>query len=87
MDLDDGMQKAMKRLQLASGIFLHLKEIVVGMIQQDPTPDLEPETLSVISDLMLAQAQEMVALKVRKREVNYPVFPIFLESNLCLNHE
>ena len=54
----------MKRLQLASGIFLHLKEIVVGMIRQDPTPDLEPETLAVISDLMLAQAQEMVALKV-----------------------
>lgn len=33
------------------------------MIQQDPTPDLEPDTLSVISDLMLAQAQEMVVLK------------------------
>ena len=59
------MQKAMKRLQLASGIFLHLKEIVVGMIQQDPTPDLEPETLSVVSDLMVAQAQEMVVLKVK----------------------
>ena len=36
---------------------------MVGAIQQDPTPDLEPETLAVLADLMLAQAQEMIACK------------------------
>jgi programmed cell death 6-interacting protein len=35
----------------------------VGAIQQDPTPDMEPATLTVLADLMLAQAQEMVACK------------------------
>ncbi len=54
------MQKALKKLQLAAGIFAQLKTSVVGLIQTDPTPDLEPDTLSVLSDLMLAQAQEMV---------------------------
>ena len=32
-------------------------------LQSDPTPDLEPDTLSVVADLMLAQAQEIVTLK------------------------
>ena len=35
----------------------------MGAIQQDPTPDMEPATLTVLADLMLAQAQEMVACK------------------------
>ena len=48
LDSDDGLQKALKKLQLAAGIFLHLKESVVGAIQQDPTPDLDPETLGVL---------------------------------------
>ncbi|TRY67905.1 hypothetical protein TCAL_03284 [Tigriopus californicus] len=58
-DTPEGLQKALKRLQLAAGIFQYLKDSVVGLIQQDPTPDLEPDTLNVLSDLMLAQAQEM----------------------------
>ena len=49
LDSDDGLQKALKKLQLAAGIFLHLKESVVGAIQQDPTPDLDPETLGVLA--------------------------------------
>lgn len=60
VESEDGMQKALKKLQLAAGIFAQLKTSVVGLIQTDPTPDLEPDTLSVLSDLMLAQAQEMV---------------------------
>jgi programmed cell death 6-interacting protein len=56
----------MKHLQLASGLFTHLKDSVVGLIQQDPTPDLEPETLGVLGELMLAQAQEMVVVKSLK---------------------
>ncbi len=49
VDSEDGMQKALKRLQLASGVFSQLKTSVVGLIQTDPTPDLEPDTLSVLS--------------------------------------
>ena len=48
---------------MAAGIFSYLKENVVAAIQQDPTPDMEPTTLGVLADLMLAQAQEMVACK------------------------
>jgi programmed cell death 6-interacting protein len=49
LDSDDGLQKALKKLQLAAGIFLHLKDSVVGALQQDPTPDLDPDTLGVLS--------------------------------------
>ena len=63
LDSSEGLQKALKRLQIAAGIFAYLKENVVGAIQQDPTPDMEPTTLALLADLMLAQAQEMVACK------------------------
>lgn len=64
LETTEGLQKAAKRLQAAAGIFGHLKDHAVAAIQADPTPDLEPDTLGVVSDLMLAQAQEIVALKV-----------------------
>ena len=32
-------------------------------IQQDPTPDLNPDTLAALSAVMLAQAQEMFVQK------------------------
>jgi len=60
------MGKANKKLQSAAGIFLQLKEGVMGAIEQEPTPDLEPEALSVLSSLCLAQAQEMVVQKAMK---------------------
>uniref|UniRef100_A0A0K2T5I2 Programmed cell death 6interacting proteinlike [Bombus terrestris] n=1 Tax=Lepeophtheirus salmonis TaxID=72036 RepID=A0A0K2T5I2_LEPSM len=60
---NDGLQSALKKLQIAGGLFIYLKQSAVGMIQQDPTPDLEPDTLGVLADLMLAEAQEVVALK------------------------
>lgn len=63
LETPEGLQKALKRLQLAAGIFQYLKDSVVGLIQQDPTPDLEPDTLNVLAELMLAQAQEMVVRK------------------------
>ncbi len=53
LDSDDGLQKALKKLQLSAGVFLHLKESVVGVLQQDPTPDLDPETLGVLSGKMI----------------------------------
>ena len=66
MESEEGLQKANKRLQAAAGIFAHLKERVVGAIEQEPTPDLEPEALGVLSSLCLAQAQEMVVQKAVK---------------------
>ena len=48
-DSDDGLQKALKKLQLAAGVFSHLKNISVAAIQRDPTPDLDPETLGILS--------------------------------------
>lgn len=52
------MFKIFKTFQQSAGIFGHLKDIVLSHIQQDPTPDLNPDTLAAISALMLAQAQE-----------------------------
>lgn len=66
LDCEEGLQKANKRLQAAAGIFSHLKEGVVGTIEQEPTPDLEQEALTVLSSLCLAQAQEMVVQKAIK---------------------
>lgn len=63
LESTEGLQKALKKLQAAAGIFTNLKETVVASIQQEPTSDLDPETLGVLADIMLAQAQEMVALK------------------------
>ncbi|XP_049821414.1 programmed cell death 6-interacting protein isoform X2 [Aethina tumida] len=60
---DDGLKLAVKLLQLSSGIFQHLKNHVMLLIQQDPTPDLNPDTLGALSSLMLAQAQEMFVHK------------------------
>lgn len=48
--------------QSASGIFSHLKTVVYSALQQDPTPDLQPETLSALASLMLAQAQEVITV-------------------------
>ena len=48
---DEGLQKAMKKLQIIAGIFAHLKETAVLTIQRDPTPDLDPETLGILSGM------------------------------------
>jgi programmed cell death 6-interacting protein len=66
MDSEEGLQKANKKMQSAAGIFAFLKERVVGAIEQEPTPDLEPEALGVLASLCLAQAQEMVVQKAIK---------------------
>ncbi|CAG9818187.1 unnamed protein product [Phaedon cochleariae] len=60
---DEGLKLAAKLLQLASGIFYHLKNTVMLAIQQDPTPDLNPDTLGALSQLMLAQAQQVFVHK------------------------
>merc|ERR1719339_484862 len=66
LDSEEGLQKANKKLQAAAGIFTALKDRVVGLIEQEPTPDLEPECLGVLSSLCLAQAQELVVQKALK---------------------
>jgi len=66
MDSEEGLQRANKKLQSAAGIFAHLKDGVVAAIEQEPTPDLEAETLHVLTNLCLAQAQEMVVQKAIK---------------------
>lgn len=35
----------------------------MAAIQQEPTPDLNPDTLGALSSLMIAQAQEIFVLK------------------------
>ena len=50
-------------LQQASGIFGHMKDLTLSVSQQDPTPDLTPDTLNALSSLMLAQAQEAIYRK------------------------
>ncbi|CAG9863793.1 unnamed protein product [Phyllotreta striolata] len=60
---DEGLKLAAKLLQQAAGIFNHLKSTVMLSIQQDPTPDLNPDTLGALSQLMLAQAQQIFVHK------------------------
>ncbi|KAF0296691.1 Programmed cell death 6-interacting protein [Amphibalanus amphitrite] len=52
-----------KMLQHAASNFNHLKTGVMSAIHQEPTPDLNPETLAALSQLMQAQAQEAFVLK------------------------
>jgi len=67
VESEDGMQKAMKKLQSAAGIFAYLRDNALVAIQRDSlTMDLDGETLGILSELMLAQAQEMVILKAIK---------------------
>ncbi|XP_067685634.1 programmed cell death 6-interacting protein-like isoform X2 [Haliotis asinina] len=62
-DSDDGLKTCAKLFQQSSGIYAHMKDIVLSHVQQDPTPDLNPDTLGALSALMLAQAQEAIYRK------------------------
>ncbi|KAG1648906.1 Programmed cell death 6-interacting protein [Nymphon striatum] len=63
LESDDGLKTAAKYFQMAAGIFQHLKNTVISSIQQEPTPDIHPDTLSALQALMLAQAQETLFQK------------------------
>lgn len=65
MDSDEGLKTAAKLLQQSAGIFSHLKSAAPAL-GQEPTPDLSPDTLHVLSILMLAQAQEIFVVKAIK---------------------
>lgn len=50
-------------IQQAAGIFNYLKGNVLMAVHQEPTPDLSPDALHALAQLMLAQAQEVIAYK------------------------
>ncbi len=50
-------------LQQASGIFNYLKDVILSHVQNDPTPDMHPDTLGALGALMLAQAQDCFCRK------------------------
>uniref|UniRef100_A0AC35UA02 BRO1 domain-containing protein n=1 Tax=Rhabditophanes sp. KR3021 TaxID=114890 RepID=A0AC35UA02_9BILA len=66
MNTDEELKSAAKLFQQSAGIFHYLQERVLGMLPQDPTPDLMPDTLASLSALMLAQAQEAIYIKGKK---------------------
>lgn len=63
---DEELKTAATLFQKAAGVYNYLKESVLGLVQQEPTPDLMPDTLAALSAIMLAQAQECVYLKASK---------------------
>lgn len=66
MNTDGEMKTAAKLFQQAAGVFAQLRDTVLGLVHQEPTPDLLPDTLSAISAVMLAQAQEAIYIKAAK---------------------
>lgn len=63
VESDEGLKLATKLFQQSAGIFSYLKGITPAAIPQEPTPDLNPDTLQVLSNLMIAQAQEIFVVK------------------------
>lgn len=66
---DDGFKLATQLLQQSAGIFAHLKRITSVGNRQESTCDLDSDTLQVLSNLMLAQAQEIFVLKAIKHHM------------------
>ncbi|OWR42499.1 putative programmed cell death 6-interacting protein [Danaus plexippus plexippus] len=69
LDTEDSLKLAAKLLQQSAGIFAYLKANIMLVVHQEPTPDLSPDTLSTLSQVMLAQAQEVIAYKCMKDEM------------------
>ena len=68
--------------QASCGIFRHLKDIVLSHVQNEPTPDMQPDTLGALASLMLAQAQDCICRKAITGETSIFYFteevnPIF----------
>jgi len=59
VDEEDGLKTAAKYYQLAAGAFQHIRDSSLTTTRNDCTSDLDPETLSALSSVMLAQAQEI----------------------------
>lgn len=73
--------------QSAAGIFQHLKGIVHSAVQQEPTPDLQPDTLTALAALCVAQAQEVITVKaingMFKASLSSSVFCVFYGDCSC----
>ncbi|PAV81379.1 hypothetical protein WR25_06845 [Diploscapter pachys] len=63
---DEEIKTSAKLFQQSAGVFVKLRDSILGMVQQEPTPDLMPDTLAALSALMLAQAQETIYIKGHK---------------------
>lgn len=59
LDNDVGLRASAKYYQLASGAFAHIKDTVLSALNREPTMDLSPDTVGTLSQIMLAQAQEV----------------------------
>ncbi|CAH0398967.1 unnamed protein product [Chilo suppressalis] len=69
LDTEDSLKLATKLLQQAAGTFAYLKSNIMMAVHQETTPDLSPDTLHALSQLMLAQAQEVIAYKCIRDEM------------------
>lgn len=81
-DSDDGLKSAAKLFQQSAGIFAHLKAAAPAAIPQEPTPDMNPDCLQVLSSLMVAQAQEVFIMKAIRDNVKE-----LLVAKLCCQCE
>lgn len=81
-DSDDGLKAAAKLFQQSAGIFAHLKAASPAAIPQEPTPDMNPDCLQVLSSLMVAQAQEAFIMKAIRDNVKE-----LLVAKLCCQCE
>ncbi|XP_045768012.1 programmed cell death 6-interacting protein [Maniola jurtina] len=69
LDTEDSLKLAAKLFQQAAGIFSYMKGNIMMAVHQETTPDLNPDTLNALSQLMLAQAQEVIAYKCIRDEM------------------
>lgn len=63
LDTEEGLKQAAKLYQQAAGAFAFIRENSLTATRNDCTFDLYPETLGLLSAIMLAQAQEVFYLK------------------------
>ncbi|KAJ8273020.1 hypothetical protein GJAV_G00096480 [Gymnothorax javanicus] len=63
LDSDEGLKASAKFYQLSSGVFAHIKDTVLSALNREPTMDISPDTVGTLSQIMLAQAQEVFFLK------------------------
>lgn len=77
---DEGLKAGVKLFQQSAGIFAHLKS-AASALGTETTPDLTPDTLHVLSILMMAQAQEICVLKAIKDEMKDAIIAKLASQN------
>ena len=66
---NESLHKALKCLQASAGIFRYLKDNIGIVIEKNYTLDIKPDTLDILAELMISQAQEMVIAKAMKDDM------------------